>query len=139
MITINQCFAAFTLAFSFRLNMSQSFSQSTVKSSPRKRRRDEGQSTFVQEAQQTGAYASSGTVLGSMEICEVSEEGKYIKIRNMADKVGSAYCLPHGIFIRGCLPVVCFWDELVTLNCVKSYEENCSTMSSQAPFENCLE
>lgn len=79
----------------FRLNMSQSFSQSSVKSTPRKRRRGEGSevhSDFVQETDSKAAYASSGMVLGSMEITEVSEEGKYVKIKNLADEVSLDLC-----------------------------------------------
>lgn len=72
--------------------MSQSFTQSSVKSTPRKRRRGETtQSDFVQETSssdsKSSSYASSGMVLGSMEICEVSEQGKFIKVKNLADEV----------------------------------------------------
>jgi len=71
--------------------MSQSFTQSSVKSTPRKRRRGETtQSDFVQETSssdsKSSSYASSGMVLGSMEICEVSEQGKFIKVKNLADE-----------------------------------------------------
>lgn len=83
----------------FRLNMSQSFTQSSTKSTPRKRRRgdtsvQQSSSDFVQETSSSSdsrsSYASSGMVLGSMEICEVSEQGKYVKVKNMADEV--KYC-----------------------------------------------
>ena len=76
--------------------MSQSFTQSSTKSTPRKRRRgdtsvQQSSSDFVQETSSSSdsrsSYASSGVVLGSMEICEVSEQGKYVKVKNMADEV----------------------------------------------------
>ena len=66
-----------------RLNLSQS----TGKSTPRKRRRRDEQTVAVEESESHDTYASSGTVSGSIEISDVSEDGKFIKIRNMAPEV----------------------------------------------------
>ncbi|KAF6040300.1 Lam [Bugula neritina] len=65
-----------------RLNKSQSFTQS--KPTPRKRRRVDGAAEKAVE--DPVPYISSGSIANNTEISEVSEDGKYIKIRNIADE-----------------------------------------------------
>jgi len=65
------------------LNKSQSFTQS--KPTPRKRRRVDGAAEKAVE--DPVPYISSGSIANNTEISEVSEDGKYIKIRNIADEV----------------------------------------------------
>lgn len=75
----------------YRLNMSQSFTQSSAKSTPRKRRRtdvDTPLPSYIEETQsQASSYASSGQVFGCVEVSEVDEKGKYVKVKNNANVV----------------------------------------------------
>lgn len=115
--------------------MSQSFTHSSVKSTPRKRRRgDDHAPTVVQESSKSeGAYASSGTVLGSVEISEVSEKGKYIKMRNMSPEVktgiifppvGELYSLQHS-FTR-CGIAKCYNIYMICLGSIYGRMEDCT-------------
>lgn len=71
-----------------RLNLSQSFSQSAVKSTPRKRRRaDDDQQIFIEDTKSNAAFTSSGKSFGSIEVQEVDQEGKFVKLRNTSTEV----------------------------------------------------
>jgi len=72
-----------------RLNLSQSFSQSEVKVTPKKRKRMEADAgSYVQEAQtsSSSAYSASSRTSGAVEVCEVDSEGKFIRVKNISNK-----------------------------------------------------
>lgn len=71
-----------------RLNLSQSFSQSEVKVTPRKRKRVDD--SFVQEAQTSSAYSASSRTSGAVEVSEVDGEGKFVRVKNISEKVRPA-------------------------------------------------
>lgn len=66
--------------------MAESMSQ--VKVTPKKRKRaDEESASFVQEAQTGGAYNSSTRCSGAVEVSEVDGEGRFVKVKNIINKV----------------------------------------------------
>ena len=63
-------------------------SQSEVKVTPRKRKRDDtGGVSCVQEAQTGSSFSSSARCSGNVEVCEVDEEGRFVKVKNISNKV----------------------------------------------------
>lgn len=55
---------------------------------PRKRKRDEVDAdSYVQETQTSQGYSSSGRSSGAVEVSEVDENGKFVKVKNISDKV----------------------------------------------------
>lgn len=63
-------------------------SQSEVKVTPRKRKRDDNAGvSFVQESQSGSSFSSSARSSGAVEVCEVDDEGKFVKVKNISTKV----------------------------------------------------
>lgn len=71
----------------YRLNISKDLSQSEVKVTPRKRKRDDDGSSFIQESKSTSGFSTSSQTSGPLEISEVSADGRYVKIKNVSSKV----------------------------------------------------
>mgnify|MGYP001796668598 FL=1 len=72
------------------MNLSQSFSQSEVKVTPKKRKRVEVDAGgYVQEAQSSSssAYSASSRTSGAVEVCEVDNEGRFVRVKNISNKV----------------------------------------------------
>lgn len=71
-----------------------SMSQSEVKATPRKRKRNDGgaqaSSSLVQESSQSSGFNASARCSGAVEVSAVDDEGKFVKVKNISKKVSQA-------------------------------------------------
>ena len=75
----------------YRLNLSQSFEQSTPKSSGRGTKRK--RITIEEEQRTTTGYAQESSRTGVVDISETDTEGKFIKLHNTSDEVSACNIL----------------------------------------------